>query len=103
MTGNTARPDEAEHLHPQIPEALARRRTDGFFSAWRNLIKEVAVVVVGILLALWADQTMDGINTRQQVSASVDMARRNARTLVYAAAMRDALSPCLGRRLARFP
>jgi len=66
---------------------------------WREFVGEVAIVVLGVLIALFAEQLMQGFNDR----ASAREARRNVRAELAINIGRmqstDEQGPCLRRRL----
>lgn len=66
---------------------------------WRKFLFEIAVVVIGVLLALSAQQAVDALATRSQVKAFRETV--DAEIAYNLAAYRDRLSqsPCLKRRL----
>jgi hypothetical protein len=66
---------------------------------WRWFVAEYAVVFVGVLTALVAQQAAESLNWRQKVAAARDAIRLEVADSAYAAEERVALRPCLEHRL----
>lgn len=67
---------------------------------WREFVNEIGVIVIGVLIALGAEQVAETLHWRHEVHAGEEALREDARELVSAAAQREAQSPCLARRFA---
>lgn len=69
---------------------------------WHNLrefLKEYGIIVLGVLTALGAEQAVESLHWRHQVEAGEAALREDIRVLIADGATREALSPCLDRRL----
>ena len=68
--------------------------------SWRELTKEIAIIVVGVLIALSAEQLVDSSHWRQKVDAARDSMRRELLSddgpQVY---QRGVMHPCLVQHL----
>jgi hypothetical protein len=82
--------DSATTPHP-APRAMAVRP--------RSLGMEVGVIVLGVLLALGAQQAAQWLEWRAQAAEARQNLKRDEVRLVRWAAEREALSPCIDRRL----
>src|SRR6185312_15125667 len=65
----------------------------------REFLKEYAIVVVGVLTALAAEQAVEWLHWRHQAQVAREAIAFDLRRLVVSAASRDAQAPCVARRL----
>ena len=66
---------------------------------WRELFNEIGVIVIGVLIALGAEQVVEALHWRHQIEAGEETMRDDARFALEYGAWREAQSPCIGRRL----
>ena len=66
---------------------------------WREFVNEIGVIVIGVLIALGAEQAVEALHWRHQVEAGEDALDDDMRRLVASAAEREAQSPCIAQRL----
>ena len=66
---------------------------------WRELANEIGVIVIGVLIALGAEQVVETLHWQHQVHNAEEQLREDARRVARAAFMRMAATPCIGRRL----
>lgn len=66
---------------------------------WREFIGEVGVIVLGVLIALGAEQVVEAIHWRHEVETGRDAVREDLMSLAGVAMEREASSACIGRRL----
>ncbi|THD79860.1 MAG: hypothetical protein E7812_08240 [Phenylobacterium sp.] len=69
------------------------------FHGWRELLKEVGIIVLGVLIALAAEQTVEALHWRRQVGETRDVLRQELRGNLGVVATRGAEFGCVGRRL----
>ena len=67
---------------------------------WREFAKEVATIVLGVLIAIGAEQAVEQAHWRHEVEAERAALRDEAKENVSSAAYRVAEDPCITRRLA---
>jgi hypothetical protein len=67
---------------------------------WRELLKEIGIIVIGVLIALGAEQAVDAIHWMHQVDAGEEILKGAFAKEVQNAALRDAQSDCITKRLA---
>lgn len=67
---------------------------------WREFIGEVGIIVLGVLIALVAQETVKALANRQQVMRGEDSLRDNFARFVTFAAELDAYAPCIAARSA---
>jgi hypothetical protein len=67
---------------------------------WRELLKEIGIIVIGVLIALGAEQAVDTIHWMRQVDAGEDVLKGAFVEKAKNAALRDVQSDCIARRLA---
>lgn len=67
---------------------------------WREFAGEVGVIVLGVLLALGAQQLVERLNARSEATKSMDAIRVELAHSAGAFEERAATQPCLDRRLA---
>src|SRR5262249_29146267 len=77
-------------MHVHLPKAL---------HGWRDFLKEVGIIVVGVLIALGAEQLVQAWHWRHETSAARDALGREAADTRSAALQRSQLQPCVERRL----
>ena len=97
--------EQQSDLRPVAPPTasmptLSVSKPDKIGHDLRGWVKEILIVVIGVVLALGAGQIANSVHWQQQVAASQDTLRDNLRVLIASAAQREAQSPCQGRRLA---
>lgn len=68
---------------------------------WRDFATELVVVVLGVLIALGAQQAVDGWNTRRDVAAFRSALDEELALSLSTYRLRVAQGPCLRRRLAQ--
>lgn len=66
---------------------------------WRELFKEIGIIVIGVVIALGAEQTVEAIHWAYQVDAGEATLKGAFVREVQNAALRDAQADCIGRRL----
>lgn len=66
---------------------------------WRSLLGEIGIIVVGVLIALGAQQALEDYKWRRDVSAGRDALRADYKTIVANARERAGLDQCLRARL----
>src|SRR5580698_2916527 len=67
---------------------------------WRELLKEIGIIVIGVVIALSAEQVVDTIHWMRQVSAGEDVLKGAFVEKEKYAALRDVQSDCIAQRLA---
>lgn len=67
---------------------------------WRELLKEIGIIVIGVVIALGAEQAVEEIHWMHQVDAGEAILKGAFAHEVQNAAMRDAQSECITQRLA---
>jgi hypothetical protein len=76
-------------MHVHLPKPL---------HGWRALVGEVGIIVVGVLIALAAEQLVESVRDRAQVRHGEESLKDNfARFVTYSAEL-DAYAPCLAAR-----
>lgn len=66
---------------------------------WREFVGEVGIIVLGVLIALGAEQIVEALHWRHEVESGREAVTTDLETIAGEAFERDALSACLGRRL----
>ena len=66
---------------------------------WREFLSEVAIIVVGVLIALAADQVVEDLHWRSETRAAREALLSEARDNLASAQFRKSLHPCVERRL----
>jgi hypothetical protein len=66
---------------------------------WRGYLREYAIIVIGVLTALGAQQAADWLHDRQRAAQARDGIRSEIATGLGHIASRDALEACVSRRL----
>jgi hypothetical protein len=66
---------------------------------WRELLSEIGVIVIGVLIALAAEQIVEILHWHHQVSVSEDALADDFDNILTQASEREATSACIGRRL----
>lgn len=78
-------------MHVHLPKPL---------HGWRQFAGEVGIIIVlGVLIALSAEQVLQSWQWRREVEASRDALRKEAADNLHAADQRVQLEPCVDRRL----
>jgi hypothetical protein len=77
-------------MHFHLPKPL---------HGWREFAGEVGIIVVGVLIALAAEQVVEEIRWRGETSAARDALLSDARNNIDAANFRAKQQPCVERRL----
>ena len=80
-------------MHIHIPKPL---------HGWRELVNEVGIIVVGILIALGAEQAIEHDHWRRQVDGARDALRADLADVLVNARERRAEDGCIRRRLDAF-
>jgi hypothetical protein len=65
---------------------------------WRAFVGEVGIIVIGVLIALGAEQVVEGVRDREQVRHGEESLRDNFARFVTFAAELDAYAPCVTAR-----
>src|SRR6476620_8693784 len=76
------------HLH--LPKPL---------HGWREFVGEVGIIVLGVLIALGAEQVLEAIHWRREAEATRDALNIEAADNLQAAVTRTQLQPCVDQRL----
>ena len=66
---------------------------------WRELINEIGVIVIGVLIALGAEQAVEYFHWRHQVAEGREAVREDLVAVLDQTAEREAFSACIGHRL----
>lgn len=66
---------------------------------WRGFVAEIGVIVVGVLIALSAEQTAQALHWRHQVHRERESLRASAKEQLEVIVARQAQQPCVERRL----
>ena len=77
-------------MHFHLPKPL---------HGWRAFVGEVGIIVVGVLIALGAEQVVERWHWNDQVRTGREALRVDLREIVFDAEERKAEDPCLRRRL----
>ena len=77
-------------MHFHLPKPL---------HGWRAFVGEVGIIVVGVLIALGAEQVVEGIHWRDEVAAERSSLVSEADDNVGTVASRQRQQPCVDRRL----
>ena len=67
---------------------------------WREFVGEVGIIVLGVLIALGAEQVVETLHWRREVSAERTSLNHEARDMLGAIQTRQAQQACVDRRLA---
>jgi len=67
---------------------------------WRELLKEVGTIVIGVLIALGAEQTVEALHHRQIVARGEDALHDNFARFVQYKSEIDQEAPCMAARVA---
>lgn len=68
--------------------------------SWRELVVEIGVIVVGVVIALAAEQVVEALRWAEQVRVGETALKNNFRRVVDNAAELEAQQDCIERRLA---
>jgi hypothetical protein len=77
-------------MHFHLPKPL---------HGWRDFLGEVGIIVVGVLIALAAEQIVESIHWREQMRGTRNELYDEARGNLTAARWRQLQEPCISRRL----
>jgi hypothetical protein len=66
---------------------------------WRELLKEIGIIVIGVVIALGAEQAVDTIHWMRQTSDGEDVLKGAFVEKAQNAALRDVQSDCIAQRL----
>lgn len=77
-------------------------RPKGPVHGWRELAKEIGIIVVGVLIALGAEQAVEALHWRQRVGEAEDAMRAELRQNLRDGYYRLAIRPCLDGQLDAF-
>ncbi|HEV2594754.1 MAG TPA: hypothetical protein VGU01_06095 [Sphingomicrobium sp.] len=78
-------------MHIHLPKPL---------HGWRALVGEIGIIVVGVLIALSAEQLVESVHDRAQVRHGEQSLKDNFRRFVTYTAEIDAYAPCISARAA---
>ena len=67
---------------------------------WREFLKEYVIIVVGVLTALGGEQGVEWLHWRHQVGAARHALAADYQRILNWSAEREAVTPCIARRLA---
>jgi hypothetical protein len=67
---------------------------------WRELVGEVGIIVVGVLIALSAEQLVETVHERRVADETRDAIRAEFNNSLTSLALRGQSEPCVARRLA---
>jgi hypothetical protein len=67
--------------------------------AWRELLSEIGVIVIGVLIALAAEQVVEILHWHHQIAISEGALADDFDSVVSLASEREAVSSCIDRRL----
>jgi hypothetical protein len=70
------------------------------WQGWPEFLKEIGTIVIGVLIALGAEQAVEWVHWRHEVEAERGSLLNEARNNLGAVAYRRTESACIGRRLA---
>jgi hypothetical protein len=77
-------------MHVHLPKGL---------HGWREFLGEVGIIVLGVLIALGAEQVVTGIRWSHETEGARQALRKEAADNLNAAAVRIEQQPCVERRL----
>ena len=77
-------------MHFHVPKPL---------HGWRAFVGEVGIIVVGVLIALGAEQVVETLHWREEVAAERHSLLQEASDMTTAIAAREAQQSCVDRRL----
>jgi hypothetical protein len=77
-------------MHFHLPKPL---------HGWREFVGEVGIIVIGVLIALGAEQLIEAIHWHRETEAARTALRMEASDNLSAAAQRVQQQPCINRRL----
>ena len=77
-------------MHFHLPKPL---------HGWREFAGEIAIIVVGVLIALTAEQVVEAVHWHEQVEAGREALRQDFITIVANAREREGEDGCIRRRL----
>ncbi|HVV65783.1 MAG TPA: hypothetical protein VHC42_09955 [Rhizomicrobium sp.] len=66
---------------------------------WRELLKEIGIIVIGVVIALGAEQAVDAVHWMNQVNSGEATLKGAFVREVQNAALRDAQAGCIARRM----
>lgn len=69
---------------------------------WREFVGEVGIIVLGVLIALGAEQAIEWLHWRQEADLARGALAFDFRRIIGQAAQTDAYSPCLAERLGQY-
>jgi hypothetical protein len=77
-------------MHVHLPKAL---------HGWREFLGEVGIIVLGVLIALGAEQVVTGVRLSHETDSARQALRKEAADSLHAAEVRIEQQPCVERRL----
>src|SRR5206468_10323303 len=83
-------PWEPAKMHFHLPKPM---------HGWRAFVGEVGIIVVGVLIALAAEQVVESWHWRHETEATRQALRREAADSLQGAAQRSAQQACVEQRL----
>jgi hypothetical protein len=72
------------------------------WQGWPEFLKEIGTIVIGVLIALGAEQAVEWLHWRHEMHLARDALVFDYRRVIGFAAREDAASPCLAALLARY-
>ena len=69
------------------------------FHSWREFVSEIAIIVIGVLIALGAEQVVSHLHERQMSREAREAIRRELQFNIARLNLRRETSPCVQRRL----
>lgn len=78
-------------MHIHLPKPL---------HGWREFAGEVGIVVIGVLIALSAEQLVEAVHERQVATATRAAVRKDIEVNLASLSLRAKAEPCIARRLA---
>jgi hypothetical protein len=77
-------------MHIHLPKPL---------HGWREFIGEVGIIVIGVLIAMAAEQAVEALHWRHEVEAGREAVKSDLEDIVSQSLEREDMSACLGHRL----
>jgi len=77
-------------MHVHLPKPL---------HGWRAFVGEIGIIVIGVLIALGAEQVLEAIHWRREAEATRNALNMEAADNLQAAVTRTQLQPCVDQRL----
>lgn len=77
-----------------------RRFRWGSINGWRDFLREIAIIVIGVLVALGAGEVADDWNWQRKVAAAEIKLKREAKDNFFYVAEQVSVGPCIDAQLA---